>query len=304
MKEIRKIVRDLIFEIDNSKNENLNELGGQYKDEVEIIYRDSNVVCLIPKSQMASKIYGKGTEWCQVYSGGFKMWSQTGLLIRFIFKDGTKIRFTYFFKPMKAIGGSDDRLYDFYWATEKKQHLFHGNGDPFDFSQFSNDAEKRLGRNIISKLNIIPEECKNKVREFIKKNRESYDYCYRDREYLNYKEAKRKELYDKKQQEYREFFLKLQISGLHGDMHILRNFRIQKKRVFTIDYSEDYKTNQFKLEHSIKNLNPNLNYETKTVYLNNLEELNKEIEKVVKEMWKIYSKIEEENVSNKKLKYA
>ena len=43
--------------------EQLDELKGQYKDEVEIIYRDKNLVCLIPKSQMTSRIFGRKTEW-------------------------------------------------------------------------------------------------------------------------------------------------------------------------------------------------------------------------------------------------
>jgi hypothetical protein len=42
------------------------ELTGKYKDETEIIYKDKNLVCLIPKSQMTSRIYGSGTQWCSL----------------------------------------------------------------------------------------------------------------------------------------------------------------------------------------------------------------------------------------------
>lgn len=176
----------------HSKN-NLDELGGQYKEQVEIICRDENMVCLIPKSQMTSKIYGQGTEWCQTRKSGFEKWSKEGLLIRFLFKDGTKIRLTYFFNPTPAYGSKQNGdLYDFYWATEKMQHLFHGNGDAFDFSKFTNDAEKRLGKNIISKLSVITEDCKNKVRDFIKKNKTNYNYCYSSTEYKTPKETKQK----------------------------------------------------------------------------------------------------------------
>ena len=39
------------------------ELTGNFKDETTIIYKDKNLVCMIPKSQMSSRIYGQGTNF-------------------------------------------------------------------------------------------------------------------------------------------------------------------------------------------------------------------------------------------------
>lgn len=185
-KDIRAQVRQIL----------LKELTGKYKDEVEIIYRDKNLVCMVPKSQMASHIYGRGTKWCQISKSGFDNWSKGGLLIRFLFKNGRKIRFTYFIGKYASTG--------FYWANESGHHILASEGaglNPFIVNpkrhQYVRDAEKDV-MNIIE--NDIPEECKQKVLEFIKKNQESYDYCYSDVDYksptIHAKEKEFKKLYD------------------------------------------------------------------------------------------------------------
>jgi hypothetical protein len=48
----------------------------EMKSHVEIIYNDKNVVAMIPKTQVGSMIYGRKTKWCQLYSAGFRMWSE------------------------------------------------------------------------------------------------------------------------------------------------------------------------------------------------------------------------------------
>ena len=153
------------------------ELTGKYKEETEIIYKDKNIVCLIPKSQMTSSIYGQKTKWCQVSQSGFEGWSgkgnpkdTLGLLIRFLFKNGRKIRFTYFITN------------HFHWSNETGYHLLMGDGNnPFDVKP--PDRIRDLEKDILDQIKLIPQECKDKVLEFIEKNKKDYKYIYRDTEY-------------------------------------------------------------------------------------------------------------------------
>ena len=126
------------------------ELTGKFKDETEIIYRDKDLVCMIPKSQMTSNIYGQKTNWCQVTKTGFDNWSgstheEVFLLIRFLFKNGKKIRFTYF---------DND---EFYWANETGYHVLQGSGNPFEINSKRDrirDLEKDILDNISKFYNI------------------------------------------------------------------------------------------------------------------------------------------------------
>ena len=153
------------------------ELTGKYKEETEIIYKDKDIVCMLPKSQMTSKIYGKGANWCQTSIPGFDMWTgknknEKALLIRFLIRGGRKIRFTYF--PNK----------EFYWANESGWHVLKGEGNPFEASPFKDnirDVEKDILELIKDK---IPQECKDKVIEFIDKNLKDYKYIYRNQDYI------------------------------------------------------------------------------------------------------------------------
>ena len=52
----------LLFEELNKEN---------LRQEVDIIYKDSNLICLIPKTQRASYIYGHKTYWCSKEKGTF-----------------------------------------------------------------------------------------------------------------------------------------------------------------------------------------------------------------------------------------
>ena len=98
----------------------IDELEGQFKEETEVIYKDHNMVCLVPKSQMSSKMFGKGTKWCSTGKYMFDYWSTKGLLIRFLFRGGKKIRVTYMFN-----NGS------YNWANENGHHTLEGKGNPF-----------------------------------------------------------------------------------------------------------------------------------------------------------------------------
>jgi hypothetical protein len=155
------------------------ELTGKYKEETEIIYKDKNLVCLMPKSQMTSSIYGQKTKWCQVSQSGFEGWSgksnpenRLALLIRFLFKNGRKIRFTYFISN------------DFYWANENGSHVLGGEGNnPFNIKP-PKDRIRDTEKDILDQIKLIPQECKDKVLEFIEKNKKDYKYIYRDKEYF------------------------------------------------------------------------------------------------------------------------
>lgn len=165
--------------VTESQLKDLAELGGQFKDETEIIYRDRNIVCFVPKSQMSSRMFGKGTHWCSNEKNGFDMWSHAGLLIRFLFRGGRKIRLTYRF-------GEVIRGEGFNWANENGHHALMGVGNPFDVkptnSQYSNEPD------ILTHIQLIPDECKNRVLQFIANHKEEYNYCYNNEEYKTPKE--------------------------------------------------------------------------------------------------------------------
>ena len=159
------------------------ELNTELSKEVDIIYKDPNLVCMIPKSQKTSKLYGKGTNWCQTKKMGFEIWSglegeknsnfydrpinaKMGFLIRFLFKNdfkgnkkGRKIRFTY--NPIENT---------FHWANENGKHLFDGNGDNF-FNVVPKRKNSSTEEDIIYLISIIPEECKQKVKDYINSNK-------------------------------------------------------------------------------------------------------------------------------------
>ena len=166
------------------------ELTDKYKEEIEIIYKDKDIVCLLPKSQMASQIYGKGTNWCQVQKSGFEMWSgknrpeKKALLIRFLIKGGRKVRFTYF--PDKQ----------FYWANETGWHVLEGKGNPFEVTA-PKERIRDVERDILELIkDKIPQECKDKVLEFIDKNLKDFKYIYRDKSYTPKHLEKLKNDYD------------------------------------------------------------------------------------------------------------
>ena len=153
------------------------ELTGKYKEETEIIYKDKDIVCMLPKSQMTSSIYGKGAAWCQTQVAGFDMWSgknknEKALLIRFLIRGGRKIRFTYFSNKK------------FYWANESGWHVLEGEGNPFEV-QAPKDRIRDVEKDILELIkDKIPQECKDKVIEFIDKNLKDYKYIYRNQDYI------------------------------------------------------------------------------------------------------------------------
>lgn len=222
---VNRYLYDMKLLITENQLETLNELTGEFEKETEIIYKDRNIVCLIPKSQMSSNMYGKGTKWCQIRKMGFDMWSKRGLLIRFLFRGGKKIRFTYFFPD----GGHDLENEDYYWANENGYHVLHGEGNPFD-AKTKRERVRDTELDILAYINIIPEECKNKVLEFINQHRKEYDYCYSREEFAPKKEKAMMDAYQLISQKYGK---KLQ------EMQIYFYFNLDKKKFEIIDYNKD-----------------------------------------------------------------
>lgn len=199
----------------------------EIKSQVEVIYKDPNLICLIPKSQMTSSMYGQGTEWCQVSQSGFDDWSHQGLLIRFLFKSGRKIRFTYFFPKYK------DRYHgDYYWANENGYHVLTDSGNPFEAS-FKGDRVRGTEKDILDMIKQIPQECQDRVLKFIEKNQEAYEYCYSQDEF---RPTKIQNTYEKFLQIYNQY--KSEMNRLNDQGIILHLFYDKQKRTITLSYGD------------------------------------------------------------------
>lgn len=167
MLSINKIVQKFLM-LEYNKEE--------IKSQVEIIYRDPNIIAMIPKSQITSYLYGKNADWCQKTKAGFDGWTRESLLIRFLFKNKRKVRFTYFF----------DGTY--YWANENGYHVLSGAGNPFEAS-VKGKRIRSMEQDILNIIaNDIPEDCKNQVLKFIDAHKSAYEYCILDKEYHSYRQ--------------------------------------------------------------------------------------------------------------------
>jgi hypothetical protein len=201
------------------------ELTGKYKEETEIIYKDKDLVCMLPKSQMTSSIYGKGANWCQTQVAGFDMWSgknrnEKALLIRFLIRGGRKIRFTYF--PNK----------EFYWANESGWHVLKGEGNPFEANPFKDNNIRDVEKDILDLIkDKIPQECKDKVLEFIEKNLKDYKYIYRNQNYIPQHLEKLRDAYTEVKRKYDEVINKI---NSEGNIYISSYFHNNK---ITLQYS-------------------------------------------------------------------
>ena len=171
------------------------ELSNKYKDEVEILYKDKNMVCLIPKSQMMSYIYGFRTKWCSVSKTRFDIHTKDyqNLLIRFLFKEknneknqgsfGYKLRLTY--NPC-------DKNFD--WADASGLHCLKNKGNPFIIKEVDKYNPTEKISKIIEKIESIPEECKNIIFKYLN-NEKQIDYKHRDVEYTTNNTVTQKQKY-------------------------------------------------------------------------------------------------------------
>jgi hypothetical protein len=228
----------------------LSELLGDVAKETEILYRDKDLVCLIPKSQMTSKLFGRNANWCQRDKAGFEMWSRSGLLIRFLFRGGRKIRFTYFYKPYgngdrygdkepDPNDGFNFRVGDYYWSNEKGAHLLRGSGNPFD-AKSRRERESILENDILSLMNKIPQNCKDIVLRFIDEHKKGYDYCYKNEEFHTKHEIMMRNINDKLFKFTNQYYDIL--SSYHRknpDFYINQHYNV-KSRLYELIYTFDY----------------------------------------------------------------
>lgn len=129
---------DLFNQIHENK---LNEIGGKRAKDTHVIYRDPNLVVVVPLSFESAKSFSRGTRYC---TGGdcskgseesskdmFKQHTSKGdILFRLFFKNGTKIRLTW-------NGDINDK--DFHWGLGRKDSYptfsSRNMSNPFDIEQ-------------------------------------------------------------------------------------------------------------------------------------------------------------------------
>lgn len=110
---------DLFDKLQESK---LNEIGSKRAKDTDVIYRDSNLVVVVPLSYESAKSFSRGTQYCTggdcsrgneaTSKGMYNSHIKRGdILYRILFKNGTKVRLTW-------NGDINDR--DFHWGLGKK----------------------------------------------------------------------------------------------------------------------------------------------------------------------------------------
>lgn len=173
---------------ESSYNNLINELNSELKSELEIIYKDKNLICLIPKTQRISRILGNKTYWCQTTPHGFLKWTEVGLLFRFLFKNGRKIRMTYAFKNNEDLNHG----VNYHWANEEGLHILKGLGNPFEPQ--TGERIRNMEQDVLNLISQIPDECKQEVLKTIEFNKRKFKYCYADEGNKSYKEIKNKSI--------------------------------------------------------------------------------------------------------------
>ena len=220
----------------------ISELSTEIANEVEFIYKDKNLIVIIPKTQKTSKLYGHGANWCQKEKMGFEMWSNRGLLIRFLFRGGRKIRVTYFFTDKR---GWDEK---YYWANENGYHvLTSSNDNPFEPELKNPKKIRDTERDILNLISKIPEEAKNAVLNFIENHKKQYDYCYRDTNYQTNSERSKKNILNKFKEYIKHHIDALSKTGFI-DLYINQNDK------FAIIYSDNEDPN-FYVDEEYEDIN-------------------------------------------------
>jgi hypothetical protein len=129
---------DLFDKLNEGK---LNEIGGKRAKDTHIVYRDNDMVVLVPLSFESAKSFSRNTQYC---TGGncsrgsertsknmYNQHTKEGdILFRIFFKDGTKVRLTW-------NGDINDK--DFHWGLGKKDSYptftNRNMSNPFDLEQ-------------------------------------------------------------------------------------------------------------------------------------------------------------------------
>ena len=138
----RQFLTGPVIDLFDQLSENrLNEIGIKRSKDTHIIYRDNNMVILVPLSFGSAKSFSRKTQYC---TGGdcsrgsektskdmFKQHTSKGdILYRIFFKDGTKARLTW---------NGDINQKDFHWGLGKKDSYptftSRNMSNPFDMEQ-------------------------------------------------------------------------------------------------------------------------------------------------------------------------
>jgi hypothetical protein len=166
-----------------------NEDINNFKKEVEILFKNKNIVCLIAKSQKAAHIYGYKTKWCNVKKDRWEelTFDHKNIVIIVMFKNGYKLRLLY----SKTHDSGD-------WGDSNGRHIFHfKKTDPFniDKSNIKEEEYKEEELTAYEKIMEIPNECKEIIKNYIYNI--EIDYLKRDTEYTS-SAPKGREMYDQK----------------------------------------------------------------------------------------------------------
>lgn len=145
------------------------EFTSKLSDDVDIIYRDRNLVIMIPKTPESTKKYSRDTMWCSNNKSGFYQHSVTANLFRFHFKDGYKLRLTWDYIPYDGesySGGThwgqggklDGKILSYEYIRPKNEM------EPFEFDYNKDDYRQMM----VDRIKTIPNEAKEKVIEYQK----------------------------------------------------------------------------------------------------------------------------------------
>lgn len=162
-----------------------------YKDNLDstILYRDSKLVIIVPKTHESTIKYSKYTDWCTINKNSFEEHNITADLIRFHFKDGYKLRLTWDYLSHEAhdndytggthwgCGGVVDGINKIYYNIRPDDE-----NNPFNFSYNRNDYRQEM----VDYIQKIPKEAIDEVTKYHNKQVESnksdalYNKLYND----------------------------------------------------------------------------------------------------------------------------
>ena len=141
------------------------ELNTEYKQDIDIIYRDKNLLCFLPKTYRGASLYSNKTGWCSKGSSMYSHKCKEGvLLFRFFFKDGNKIRLSVYEKNRWDWGNKSGKHVI---STEKKHDTYRilNKEDVFSIEQLEPYADLD---NILLYIGQIPNECREKILSIIR----------------------------------------------------------------------------------------------------------------------------------------
>jgi len=212
------------------------ELTNNSNDEVEMIYRDKNMVCLIPKTQRMAYIYGYRTKWCNVTKNRFDelTFDYKILVIVFLFKEKYDKEGSYGYK-LRLVYNPDTKTGD--WGDNSGKHILDfENKDPFELEMNPRNIDEMTKR-AFSKISEIPQECKNNVRKYLSKEK-TVDFIKND-EYNLKTPLQRRKYEDKKR------YLEFKHDSLPAFLDIIKD-----KPGYTIDTKYNTAKDKFTVTYS------------------------------------------------------